>query len=262
MGNLIFQFPDSNGAIAYQYVMSKGLLIATLCIVFTIAVLFYVLRGVGLYTLAKRQGYKKAYLAWIPFCWVIVCAVLTGEVSVFGKKFKNFHVFSFIVVLLSGLIAITNTILVYIPLANCIFSGDNVIISSMSTVEYPVFTSGIRNAYKVLTYIDSIISLLEIFVLITLFFGFFKKYWPERSSLIAMLSFFGLFPVFAFVVRKKNPVDYQSWLRARYQAFFAGRQNPYGNAAPRPEQKSPFEEFDEKKSVDPFEDFPDKKDGE
>lgn len=276
MGNIIFEFLDANGNPASSYVMPKGVLIATLVISLAVLVVFYVLRGVGLFTLAKRQGYKKAWLSWIPLCWPLVCGNLTGDVSVFGKKIKKFHLLAFFVILFNALLDIACGVLVYFPLGNWLVSGKDIVLSGVTNLTYPVFNPGIEQAFNIIGYVQDVLDLLEIFVLITLFFNFFKKYWPERFSMAAILSFFGLFPIFVFVVRKNNPVNYQEWVRARYQAFFA-RQNPYGNPYGNPfnpngangtqngDQQSaskgePFSEYDKKESTDPFEEFSNDKD--
>ena len=267
MGNIIIQFPDYAGAIAYEYVLSEGIIIASICITTTILVLFYVLRGIGLYSLAKRSGYSNAFLAWIPYCWMYLCGKLAGEVSVFGKKFKKFYIFAFLVVLTDGLLSIASAVLVYVPLASWVLHGNDVYLLSIRTITYPVFTSGIQTAYSVIGYTQSAVSIIEIFAVITVFFNFFKKYWPQHFTLASILGFFGLFPIFAFVVRKNDPVNYQDWIRERYRAFFMNVQNPYGNpntdtkdsAGGKQDSQSPFEDYKENKNEDPFSDFPDDK---
>ena len=281
MGNIILEFLDANGNPASTFVMPKGALIASIVISLAILVLFYILRSVGLFMLAKRQGYKKAWLSWIPLCWPLVCGKLTGDVSVFGKTIKKFHLIAFFVVLVNALLDIACGVLVYFPLGSWLLNGGDIVLSGVTHLTYPVFTQGVQKAFNIIGYVQDVVGLFEIFVLITLFFNFFKKYWPERHAVAAILSFFGLFPIFAFVVRKKNPVNYQDWIRARYQAFFAGQQNPYGNPYGNPfgqnvnqggsqgdqtadqtnaNQGQPFSEYQDKQSSDPFEEFSNDKD--
>lgn len=277
MGQIIFQFHDSNGTVISQFIATKNVIIPVLCVFLALTVLFYVLRGVGLMTLAKRQGLKNGWLVWIPFCWVYIAGKLTGAINIFGKKFERFYIFAFVVVLVNGIISLVGNGLIYIPLADWVLKGNEVIVKSTSTIIYPtadMFPQGVLLASKILGYIQNVSSILEIVVLISIFFGFFKKYWIARQGMAGILSVFGLFPIFAFVVRKNDPIDYDQWMKARYQAFFNANQNAYGNPFGTPnaqngaqgnqDQKSPFDEYEDKKvDGDPFSEFSsDKKDGE
>jgi hypothetical protein len=44
-----------------------AILAVILIIVLIIAAAFYVLKSIGLYKMAKKVGYSKAWLAWIPY---------------------------------------------------------------------------------------------------------------------------------------------------------------------------------------------------
>ena len=144
--------------------------------------------------------------------------------------------------------------------------------TSEMSILFPTFTGGVAKAYDILGTIASVLSFVEIFVTVTLYFNLFRKYWPARHAVAAILSIFGLFPVFAFVIRNKQPVDYQAWARARYNAYMAnnpyarpnfmnGGQNPYANNQNTNATETPFEELNKTdSSADPFEEFSDKKD--
>ena len=123
------------------------------------------------------------------------------------------------------------------------------------SILFPTFDTGVAKAYDILGTISSVLSFIEIFITVTLYFNLFKKYWPERHAVAAILSIFGLFPVFVFVIRNKQPVDYQAWARARYNAYMAnnpyarpnfmnGQQNPFG--ANQNADASPFKDFENK----------------
>ena len=49
-----------------EQVLSFGGLIAIICCLLAVSLAFYLLRSIGLYVLAKKNGVKHAFLAWIP----------------------------------------------------------------------------------------------------------------------------------------------------------------------------------------------------
>ena len=119
---------------------------------------------------------------------------------------------------------------------------------------------------------------------VNLYFSLFRKFWPNHYLLAAIFSiFFGLFPVFMFVIRHKEPVNYRQYVNSR-QGYYGPRyyggmhgQNPYGNNNPygnpyanpqgQPNQnnnndksKEPFGEFNGKDDDEPFPEFDNRKD--
>jgi hypothetical protein len=46
--------------------------------------------------------------------------------------------------------------------------------------------------------------------------------------LAVALSWIGIFEILLFIIRKKDPVDYNEYLRSRYNGWYANG-NPYGN---------------------------------
>lgn len=261
MGNLIYIFTD--GKTEYEYTIPKGWLIAIIALIIVFTIGFYVLRSIGVYKLSKKSGFKYAFLAWIPCVWIYPACRLLGDVIIFGKKMKGFASFSLAVMSVLFAIQIANAVLVDVPLAIHILNGGDIKMSA-EAILYPSFNDGVVKAYDILGTISGIVSLFEIFVTVTMYFNIFKKYWPQRYVMASILSVFGLFPIFVFVIRNKQPVDYNEWARARYNAYFMN--NPYANPYQQPPQsqpsnQTPFAEFDDAKTpVDPFEEFSDKKD--
>lgn len=268
MGNLIFSITSNNNT--QEVTLSKGVLIAIIVAIVVLTIAFYLLRSIGVYKLSKRSGFKYAFLAWIPAAWIYPACKLLGEVVIFGKKIKGFGVYSVVIMAVLFAIQIANAVLVEVPLVIHLFNGGDIKITTEMSILYPTFNTGVAKAYDILSTISSVLSFIEIFITVTLYFNLFKKYWPERHAVAAILSIFGLFPVFVFVIRNKQPVDYQEWVRARYSAYFAnnpyananfmnGQQNPFG--ANQNANASPFKDFENKaEPVDPFEEFSDKKD--
>jgi len=54
-----------------------------------IIVVLYVLKSIGLATLAEKRGIENAWLAWIPVADLYVMGLLVGELDVFGYRLEN-----------------------------------------------------------------------------------------------------------------------------------------------------------------------------
>ena len=68
----------------------------------SIAVVFYVIFSIGLYTLAKNNGYEdKAFFAWIPVLNTYLMALLAGDINIFGKIYLEAHISGILSIILS-----------------------------------------------------------------------------------------------------------------------------------------------------------------
>ncbi|MDD4238159.1 MAG: hypothetical protein PHT62_06345 [Desulfotomaculaceae bacterium] len=66
------------------------LLIATLGIFFfLIGAVFYVLKSIGLATLAANKGIDLPWLAWIPVADLYIAGAIVEEMNLFGIRFTN-----------------------------------------------------------------------------------------------------------------------------------------------------------------------------
>ncbi len=258
----------------------------------------YVLRSIGLYVLAKKQGVRKAFLAWIPGVWMFIACKLVGNARFFSQPMQNLALLMCIAFSIAEFLTFAYSFLTYFPLIEyAVIRGETIyigtsaqagssLISYMGTgffVEKQIYPFGMsaRTLYQILDiiyYVSSIFDLASIFITVSVYFALFRKFWPQHYMLASLLSiFFGLFPIFVFVIRNKQPIDYNQYLRARYGAYRNPYGNPYGNpysggygnpygtqggaSAPK-EPESPFEDFEDKKNKkprDPFEEFDDKK---
>ncbi len=274
-----------------------------------ILLLFYALRSVGVFVMARRtEGKlrKMAYLAWFPIAWIYLAARLAGKVVVFGKPMKRFALFLVIFFAFAEALTITQFLMTYIPLIGYALSGGRVaLLTSVSgkldnasllkmlndtgyyqylldgavwvgepLVGYPSANNyAIAKASSILSYVDSVVSLIEVVILIFFYIALFKRYYPQHFIIATILSIWiGLFPIFVFAVRKRKPINYNDYMRERINYINSMRaqnnpnnlNNPYaGNNANRPPQPdNPFDDFAEKgerKEDNPFSEF-DKKD--
>ena len=256
-------------------------LIASVIIAVTIA--FYVLRSIGLFKLATRNGEEKfSFMAWIPFVWIYLVCKLVKEGRFFNFSFKNIALWICIIFSITQVCMIVYNVLCYLPIVVYFINGGEIHIYAAEKftpmanfVEYWVQGSGLYvkssavtgglnyangfanpqlvvNVLNVVYYVNKVLDLICTILLIFVYFNFFRNYWPEHYIMATILSFLvGLFPIFAFVIRNKKAVSYKDYLRSRYNGYYYGPQNPYFRNAQNPPPQHPFEEFADKGEVDP-----------
>lgn len=262
-------------------------------VIFAAAIALYVLRSIGLYKLAKAQNFGCKFLAYIPLAWIYVAIKLVQEGKFFGVSIKKLILLFTIIVSVAVLINLAYEIVVYYPVAINVLSGKEIYVdigANLATTSQGLtyYVSGIYvgpdfdhiyydltaiyTTTKVLTYSGLVFDIMSVFINITIFIGIFKKYWPQKMLIATILSVFveGIaFPIFIFLIRNKKPINYEEYMRKRYQyyrnpygAYGQGGpygqnshgQNPYQNAGQN-RTDNPFGEFTDTKKVDPFEEF-------
>lgn len=239
-------------------------------VVLTVAVIvgFYVLRAVALSKMAKNSKNKKinelSYIAWIPFFWVYLATVLAGDIRIFGAKIKNLPLILAIVYTVTEVVIIFYNFVTYLPLAQYFFDGGTVYFNFTSNDIVPNFSDFLVTDKEILipysegfirfvVVIRDIFSFVELFsslMLIFVYIALFRKYWPLHSTGASLLSVFGFFPIMIFLARNKQPIDYEAFLRNRYQAMYGNnfsnyqnRQNGYGNSNTNANNDDPFGDF-------------------
>ena len=270
---------------------------STVGIYLAITIGFYVLRSLGLYVLAKRQGVQHKALAWIPCLWFYVACKLMGDSKFFGYPMKKLVVIFTVIFTVSEIMVFTQNFLVYFPIIGNFLMGREIVIAPTGTTVngFNEFVSGIFvgadfvNPYglggtqvintilSVFSYFAFFVDLAVLVITCTVYFGLFRRFWPQHYMLAGLLSIFlGLFAPFVFVIRKKKPINYIEYLRSRYN--YNPYANPYGNPYNNPNSynnpynngqsapkspEHPFKEFADKDEIDPgnpFKEFSNDKD--
>ena len=268
----------------------------SVCLIFgiesiLITLVFYVLRTIGLYTLAKKDGFKKLWMVFIPFLWIYVAGKLAGTVIFRGKPIKNFALIVTIIFATYSILDFACEVLSTFPLIGYYLQGGEIYLASKEVYDatlssmgyapyyfsdYFVFVKtgagGMKYPYdyllvgKIITAISSvsgILSIVGIVLEVTLYAGLFRKYWPERYLLATVLSVFGLFAPFVFAIRKRKAVKYEDFVRRKYYGAYG---NPFNNGVNQNQQQrntkepeNPFEEFSGDRKDDVFSEFDEKK---
>lgn len=282
MGKIIIALDNGFG------VMSEELNTSGLWIIIAVSVLawlaFYLLRSIGIYKLCVKNGVEKPYLAWIPAFWIYPCCKLIGEQRFFGKSYSKIALVVAIIFSVATVLNLVITFIDYFPLVGYYLNGGTIYLGSSEEVavinpnageywnlgeifvdnnfKYPYNRPNlVYNLSGALTLFGAFLDIATIVVEINMYIVLFRKFWPQHYVVASVMSFFGLFPVFVFVIRNKTAVVIT---RTYYNGNpYAG--NPYGyNGSyqqPRPRNDEPFGEFNNKDD-EPFGDiFNKKRDG-
>ena len=277
-------FQDSTGAIYLDLTRGKALGIAVVPLLVTL--LFYVLRSVGLFTLAKRKGLKNVWLSWIPCGWIYIACMLVGETRVFGISFKKAALWLAITFAVGEALSLVYNFIKWFPYVAYFFAGGEITIKNTASGSFIIPGNDFNNVFPsvesagfiVMNAASSVCELIVSVSTIFLFINIFRKYYPQHYVLASVFSFLGLFGPFVFSIRNRKEVNYGDYIRARYGNMYGPFSNPYnGNpndpryADPRYGQnyreerppETPFKDFAERGDVDPgdpFSEFSDDKD--
>ncbi len=242
---------------------------------FALWLALFILQGIGIYTMAKNRKMRKKWLAFVPFANVYYVGKLTGPCDVFGQKMKRAGLYTMIAEILT-------TVFVFLALAARIYLYTTCGLPQVDEFGGEQWTGLIGFALvcaRFLTlssYLLSIFQLVYEILLFILLLGLYKRYVPRNYFALGMLTLFVPISRFIilFVIRNRECIDYEAYMRARREAYMRSRQqyngyggyngyngynNSYGNPYNNPYQpngqnpysapqkpEEPFAEFGEK----------------
>ena len=225
---------SQNGEVYLNQTVSKGAIIATLLFVLAFYLTFYALRSIGIYKLAKTEGVKNAFIAFIPCIWMFTACKVIGKSRFFGFTIENAAVWICVVFSIATLVPLIYDFLNYFPYVMyylqggevSIISGNGIYIGTGNDFINLFDTQGVRVLLRFLLIFNYILRLAEIFITVSIYIALFRKFWPEHYILAAVLSFFGLFSIMVFAIRNRKAVDFNEYIRNR---FYGAGYTPYGN---------------------------------
>ncbi len=244
----------------------KGMLVGAIGGVAVWLTLF-ILQGFGLSAMAKKRGLKKRWLAFIPFANIWYIGKIAGECNVFGQRMKRGGLYTMLAQIFTTILGL----LIYGSLIYLWFvegAPETDQFGFPFWVNLTGFSAVAYKFYGISQYILPIFQLVyEVFMLILLI-ALYKRYAHRNYFILSMLALF--VPVSRFIVifvlRNRNGIDYEAYMRARHEAYMRQQQqyggynpyyggynrnpygnpynNPYGNTqnAPKPPE-DPFGEF-------------------
>ena len=243
--NLIIK-PDIQNVYDFSNVILSCYLFAALGTLGVYLILL-VFGGIGLNKLAKKQGLKHRWMAFLPFLNTYYAGKLAGETQFFGQKMKRVGLYAMISEILYvalQLFVLIAVIISFFPQYRTLEITDGVI-EGVSNDAMPAWIE------PAITYGNLVAYLLWFFVIVffcVLYVSFFRKYYARGPILLAFLSAVLPFRGFTiFAVRNNAPVDYNDYIRRRTQAYMRnnGYQPPY----------DPYGTQNNGQNDDPFEGF-------
>lgn len=274
MLNIIIE--SDKGEVLINQMVQGGSLIAIFLIVAAFYLTFYVLRSIGLYKLAKSQGVKNAFLAWIPGVWMFTACKIIGKSRFFGFTMEKAAVWICVVFSCAAIFPLVYQGFSLVPYGVKLLQGEEfeLIFTSSGNNINPqlVYSNGLAIFLNILYIFSRVFGIAEIFITVSVYIALFRKFWPEHYILSAVLSFFGIFPIMVFAIRNRKAVDFNEYIRNRYYGagytpygnrYYGqnGNQNntygtPYGNSSDNKDE--PFDEFSNRPE-EPFSEFDDNK---
>lgn len=202
---------------------------------------FFILQGFGLYAMAKKRGLKKKALAFIPFANIWYMGKLAGECHFFSQKMKRAGMYAMVAQIVTTLLTIlTIAAELYLWIQHGEPARDNV----YGILYWPGltgFSATVSRFYDISGYLLSIFQLVtEIFMLV-LVMGLYKKYTPKNYMILSFVSLFvpASRYIIIFVLRNRQEVDYEAYMRARREAYIR-RQQQYYNQYGNPYNQNPY----------------------
>ena len=270
--------------------VSPAMIVLFVTLIAAFYITFYVLRSIGVYKLARRQGVAHAYFAWIPCLWMFTAYKIIGNTKLFGSTMEKLAIWACIIFSVASILPIVHDFFGYFPYIMYYLQGGSIdLVVNGSVLIRPVETAGIsfnnlfdtpaiNTIIKILYAVDYVLSIVNIFVTVFMYINLFKKFWPEHYILAAVFSFFGLFSIFVFAIRDRKEVDFNEYIRRRYygagytpyggngygqndgqgRTFYGDRQTPYSDNTSGGGKDEPFGEFSNRPG-EPFSEFSDDK---
>ncbi len=235
----------------------------------------FILQGIGLAAMAKRRNISRRWLAFVPFANIYYVGKLAGTCGFFGHEMKKAELYAMIAQIVA--VVFTTT---YIAAELYLYINHGIPQRGEDLMSPPIwsgltgFSLTVSKFYEYGELFFSIIGLISELLLLVLFMGLYKTYSPKNYTPLAFVTLF--IPIARFItvfaLRKKAPIDFNAYMRARHDAYvryqqqrYGGYNNPYGtpynqggyngqqNQPTTPQSGAPFEEFSS--SDGPFEEF-------
>ena len=202
-------------------------------------------------------------VVFVPFVNIWYIGKISGECTVFGQKLKRAGLYAMLAqIVLTLLCALEVFGMIYLWTTQGAPSFDAYYPywgeaqgAALAMTKYLSFYNG---------FIRSIIQVVYEIMMFIILMGIYKKYSPSSHFILSVVSLFVPLSrcVILFVIRNKEKVDYDAYMRKKREEYMRSRGftqygapygTPYGyNPNPNPQQprepEDPFEEFNQGKN--------------
>lgn len=211
---------------------------------------FYALEAVALFTIAKKNGYKNRWMAFVPFLNTYYIGVLADKNKTFKTKTKYFSIPMAVLEFLNVAIFVLSSVAI-ITLFNTqcvkavpesIYSPNGDLLLTVFTGNYEVSSNLPSSLYWAWWVFSNISSLSYVFELLYLVFAvfvlsaFFRTYAPKNYFVFTIFSvILPIKSIFMLCVRDNRATSYTDYMkdvqRKRYNAYqeYMRNNGGYGN---------------------------------
>ena len=220
------------------------------------------LGGLGLWVMGTRQGIKHAWLAFLPFANTYYAGKVAGESALFGQRMKRSGLYAMLLEILYVALQILSLVISIILSNPAYYETRSVGESYTRQMVMENMPAHYRWMVAGLSWVPGVAMvafLILVVFLCTVYNALFRKYYVRSPFLMTFLSV--MLPVrgiVLFAVRRNEPVDYESYIRARVETIMgqngaptaqggsgqSAEGNPFSDYA-----DSPFSEFDSPSDV-------------
>lgn len=197
----------------------SALAISILSVWFVIYLACFIFKGIGLYTISRREHIGKPFMAFIPFLSYYLLGKIVGRVKIFGYHVKNLGLITMIAYILYVALSLSYQLLMY---------WDNFVnlFTNKTIGEFPQLYGSVW-VDVVLYVVELFVQLIYIVADVFLIMAFFRYYGKRNQLLYTLLSIFvsPLFGIFVFVVRKNPRTDLSRYMKMKFDSYNATRSN-------------------------------------
>lgn len=190
-----------------------------------------ILGGIGLSTMAKKEGKKNSFLAFLPFANTYYAGEIAGEANFFGQKMKRAGLYAMLAEIACFILEAFYMVAQYVSIpyyevTRITETGQyvDVNISAM-----PSSIRWLAESEQYIYWFSWLLSFVQLIFFCVLFMALFRKYYARRPVIMTVLS--ALFPfrgIVLFAVRNNTPVDYNEYMRRKAEQFARSYPQNYG----------------------------------
>lgn len=240
-------------------------------------VVYYLLRSFGLYKMAKKRGFEKPALCFVPFYSLFMISKLRSDCNAFKKH--NFYPIAAVICV--GVFILCSAVIDFVYSLNVLisFSEAEKAAPGMAYLTAEMFPQNLT----LVTILDNLMSVAKIVYIVfvaLLYSDLFRTYAPFNAKTHMVLSIIFtvitgssfVFGAFTLALSGRPAVNFDEILEKR--RVYYGYNTPYGrngnfgggnNVPPRSPEEDPFSDFSSNRSQgssaskndDPFSEFSD-----
>lgn len=191
MGNMPYQTDQLEAQVL------QGIFISAFIFVGIVLLVFYIFNAIGLYSISKKRGYNKAWLAFIPILnWYLMGAIADNINLAINKKTG----FRYLLLVFGG----ASSVFEVIKSIFFVSSLDDLILY----VEDPMQFGGVVTSMGALNGFSGLIGIGLLIVLGFTLYRIYMDYSPNSAVVFLVFSLlFRLYPFFLFAIRNKQSVS-------------------------------------------------------